>query len=51
MMATATDKMGIIELSDAVHTAVVTAREKIEFFSPFCCRCRRSVNEPEAEIT
>ena len=46
MTAMATEKMDIMESSDGIHTAVVTAMEKIEFFSPFCCRCRRSVKEP-----
>ena len=32
MMATATEKMGIMESSDGVHTAAVMATEKIEFF-------------------
>ena len=31
MMAMATEKIGIMELSDSVHTAVATAMEKIEF--------------------
>ena len=34
-----------MELSNGVHTAVATAMEKIEVFSPFRCRCRRNVNE------
>ena len=38
MMAMATEKMGIMELSDGVHTAAAMAMEKIEFFSPFHCR-------------
>ena len=46
MMATAMEKMGIMESSDGVHTVVATATEKIEFFSPFHCRCHRSVNGP-----
>ena len=29
---TAMEKMGIMELSDGVHTVVVMAMEKIEFF-------------------
>ena len=32
MMATTTEKMGIMKLSDSVHTAVVTATDKVEFF-------------------
>ena len=32
IMATATEKMGIMESSDGVHTAAVMATEKIEFF-------------------
>ena len=44
MMAMATEKMGIMELSDGVHTAAAMAMEKIEFFNPFRCRCLRSVN-------
>ena len=46
MTAMAMEKMGIMELSAGVHTAMATAVEKNEFFNPFCCRCRRSVNEP-----
>ena len=46
MMTMAMEKMGNMELSDGVHIAAVTAMEKNEFFSPFRCRCRRSVNEP-----
>ena len=45
MTAMATEKMGIMELSD-VFTLAVMATEKIEFLSPFRCRCRSSVNEP-----
>ena len=42
----ATEKMGIMESGDGVHTVCVTAMatEEIEFFGPF--RCRHSVNEP-----
>ena len=46
MTAAAMERMGIMESSDGVHTAAATAMEKIEFFSPFHCRCRCSVNEP-----
>ena len=42
--AMATEKMGIMESSDGIYTAVATAMKKIELFSPF--RCFRSVNEP-----
>ena len=44
MTATAMKKMGIMESSDSVHTAVSIAMEKIKFLSPFRCHCRRSVN-------
>ena len=33
--AMATEKMDIMESSDGIHTAVVTAMEKIEFFLSF----------------
>ena len=35
MMATATEKMGIMESSDSVHTVMATATEKIEFLVLF----------------
>ena len=46
MMATAMEKMGIMESSDGVHTAAAMAVEKIYLFSPFRYRCHRSVKEP-----
>ena len=50
MTATATEKIGIMESRDGVHTAAAMAVEKIEFFSPFRCRCHRNVNEPFGSI-
>ena len=46
VMATATGEMGLMATGGDVHTATAMAMEKIEFFSPFRCRCRRIVNEP-----
>ena len=44
MTATAMEKMDTMVTGCGVH--ILMAMEKIEFFSPFCCRCRCSVNEP-----
>ena len=46
MTTTAIEKMGIMATGGDVHIVMATATEKIEFFGPFHCRCRRTVNEP-----
>ena len=46
MTVMAMEKMGIMAKGHGVHIMTAMATEKIEFFSTFHCRCRRSVNEP-----
>ena len=43
MTPIATEKMGIMESGDSVHTAVVTATKNIEFLSPFHCHDGKTI--------
>ena len=47
MTATAMEKMGIMATGHGVHMVMAMVTEKVEFYSPFRCHCRRSVNEPK----
>ena len=46
VMATATEKLGIMATGGGVHAVTAKATKGMEFFSPFRCRCRHSVNKP-----